>query len=64
MICLNCGFWEKDEERDFDSFLFSGAIKGCSYLLKPRGYCKREGIVTCYDEGCEWFKNTLEEDDD
>jgi len=63
MICLNCGFWEKNNGQDLTDFLVSGAVEGSSYLLKPRGYCDREGITTCYDEGCEWFKNKSKEDD-
>lgn len=59
MICLNCGFWKGFERVNLDHILYTSDPP--SYLLKPRGRCKEEGIVTCYDEGCERFENKLQE---
>ncbi len=60
MICLNCDFWEKEPESDFSHFLHTSELP--SYLFKPRGNCALEGLVTCYDEGCERFKDKLKEE--
>jgi len=62
MICLDCWFWKEIERGDFDHVLYTSDKP--SYLLKPRGHCEQEGIVTCYDEGCEHFKNKFQEVDD
>lgn len=58
MICLNCRFWEELEHGDFDHFFYTSEMP--SYLFRPRGDCKRECIVTCYDEGCERFENKFQ----
>jgi hypothetical protein len=61
MICLNCEFWGVMESGDLDHFLYTSDMP--PYLLKPRGYCSDRGLTTCYDEGCEHFKNKFQEVD-